>query len=45
MLIANNFSELIGLDNFMSLYFSATVKFRLCEVMLDYYLANNDSLD
>jgi len=39
MLTAKNFSELIGLDNFMSLlnYFSANIKFRLCEVMLDYF--------
>lgn len=40
MLTAKNFSELIGLENFMSLlnYFSNTVKHRLCEVMLDYFL-------
>ncbi len=40
MLTAKNFSELIGLDNFMSLlnYFSNAVKHRLCEVMMDYFL-------
>jgi len=40
MLTAKNFSELIGLDNFMSLlnYFSSAIKHRLCEVMLDYFL-------
>lgn len=43
MLTAKNFSELIGLDNFMSLlnYFSNTVKYRLCEVMIDYFLREN----
>jgi hypothetical protein len=40
MLTAKNFSELIGLDNFMSLlnYFSNAVKHRLCDVMTDYFL-------
>ena len=39
MLTAKNFSEVIGLDNFLSLlnYFSSSVKFRLCEVMIDYF--------
>ena len=43
MLTAKNFSELIGLDNFMSLlnYFSNTVKYWLCEVMIDYFLREN----
>ena len=39
ILTAKNFSELIGLDNFMSLlnYFTSSVKYRLCTVMLDYF--------
>lgn len=43
MLTAKNFSELIGLDNFMSLlnYFSNSVKHWLCEVMIDYFLREN----
>jgi len=43
MLTAKNFSELIGLDNFMSLlnYFSNKVKYWLCEVMIDYFLREN----
>lgn len=47
MLTAKNFSELIGLDNFMSLlnYFSANIKFRLCEVMLDYFSQQEDTFN
>jgi hypothetical protein len=47
MLTAKNFSELIGLDNFMSLlnYFSAKVKYRLCEVMIDFYSREEETFN
>ena len=46
MLTAKNFSELIGLENFMSLlnYFSSKIKYRLCEVMVDYFIREEQPL-
>uniref|UniRef100_A0A7S3KFV3 Uncharacterized protein n=1 Tax=Euplotes crassus TaxID=5936 RepID=A0A7S3KFV3_EUPCR len=44
MKTAKDFSEIIGLENFMSLlnYFSSGIKLRLCEIMVDYYLKQDD---
>ena len=44
MKTAKDFSEIIGLENFMSLlnYFSSGIKLRLCEIMIDYYLKQDD---
>jgi uncharacterized spore protein YtfJ len=44
MKTAKDFSEIIGLENFMSLlnYFSSGIKMRLCEIMIDYYLKQED---
>ena len=40
MLTAKNFSELIGLENFLTLlnYFQQSVKLRLCEMMLNFFI-------
>ena len=44
MKTAKDFSEIIGLENFMSLlnYFSSGIKLRLCEIMIDYYLKQDE---
>ena len=44
MKTANNFPEIIGLENFMSLlnYFPSAIKLRLCEIVIDYYLKQDD---
>jgi hypothetical protein len=44
MKTAKDFSQIIGLENFMSLlnYFSSNIKLRLCEIMIDYYLKQEE---
>jgi len=44
MKTAKDFSQIIGLENFMSLlnYFSSGIKLRLCEIMIDYYLKQDE---
>jgi len=41
---AKDFPEIIGLENFMALlnYFPSSIKLRLCEIMIDYYLKQDD---
>lgn len=44
MKTAKDFPEIIGLENFLSLlnYFPSSIKLRLCEIVMDYYLKLDD---
>jgi len=46
MMTAKDFSELIGFENLLSLlnYFPTTVKNKLCEMMLSFFVTNNKKL-
>ena len=44
MKTAKDFSEIIGMENFMQLlnFFSSSIKLRLCEIMIDNYLKQEE---
>lgn len=46
MITSKDFSELIGFENLLSLlnYFSTSVKNKLCEMMLLFFVETRDSL-
>ena len=46
MMTAKDFSELIGFENLLGLlnYFPATVRNKLCEMMLNFFVTNNKRL-